>query len=239
MAQRYNYRWQDKSEEVIIRVAAGDPEHLDGAHVFTQIASDTVTKIAVTCEDGDSDDELIQRVFNKDSSAWSIIYQRYRDTVYRICYKRLRNPQDAEDVTQEVFLRAWRKIDQLQDSKAFVGWLAVIAKRLSINNAVRGHHKFEHACEGVGDMAKTDSTTDSFIQQEEDASRIHAIRDHMADLPPYLSDVLELRLEGYGLKEIAVLSNAPLGTIKRRLHTARVLLRRAVGVPENDALTAS
>ncbi|QEG34052.1 RNA polymerase sigma factor [Bythopirellula goksoeyrii] len=85
--------------------------------------------------------ELVERVRAGDLQAFGILYDRYGRLVRAICYDRLGNQADAEDLAQEVFLRAFHKLEQLQHADQFGSWLVEIARRMTIdwhrrNNAI-------------------------------------------------------------------------------------------------------
>lgn len=84
--------------------------------------------------------ELVARAQAGDAEAFGLVYRQYRESVYRIAYRRVSNPELAEDITQDVFLRAFRGIARWQWQGKDVGaWLATIAKNLIID-----HHKSSH-----------------------------------------------------------------------------------------------
>jgi len=158
--------------------------------------------------------------------AFDQLTELFYSRVYGIVMQRLRNTAEADEVTQEVFLRAYRKINQLKDPAAFAGWLCQIAARLSINRAVR--RPAETSCEPVTfDMFQEsgDSPTSALLQKE-DASQLRTGMDRLGQLDR--QTLLAFYFEGQSLKEMAEVFDSPIGTIKRRLHTARNRLRDAM-----------
>ena len=88
------------------------------------MSADTLAKIVVRSQSGDAE-------------AFGQLYEQFYSRVFGIVMQRLRNTAEADEITQEVFLRAYRKLEQLKEAAAFPGWICQIAVRLSINRAVR------------------------------------------------------------------------------------------------------
>lgn len=175
----------------------------------------------------DADQTLIENIALAqagDKDAWSALYCEYRSTVFAICMRRLRNERVAEDVTQDVFVRALRKLHQLHEPGRFPGWLKRIAIRLSINYAVR-HGRLSQLSEiDVGSISDSKglSPSNAAIALEDRSACIEAL----AELRPIHAEVLRLfYLEGLSLKQISTFLCRPIGTVKRRLHDARNRLR--------------
>ena len=158
--------------------------------------------------------------------AFDKLTELFYSRVYGIVMQRLRNTAEADEVTQEVFLRAFRKITQLNDPAAFGGWLCQIASRLSINRAVR--RPAERYCEPVTFELLRESDvgpTTNFLQRE-DAQQLRSGIDRLGQLDR--QTLLAFYFEGQSLKQMAEVFDSPIGTIKRRLHTARNRLREAL-----------
>src|SRR5262249_54237256 len=67
--------------------------------------------------------ELVTRAINKDQRAFGELVERFQPTVYAVALARLRNPTDAQELTQDVFIHVLRKLPQLRDPQCFAGWL--------------------------------------------------------------------------------------------------------------------
>ncbi len=158
--------------------------------------------------------------------AFDQLTELFHSRVYGIVMQRLRNTAEADEVTQEVFLRAFRKIGQLKEPAAFAGWLCQIAARLSINRAVR--RPAENACEPMTFqmLQEADDSPTKNLMQKEDAQQLRYGLDRLGHLDR--QTLLAFYFEGQSLKEMAVVFDSPIGTIKRRLHTARNRLRDAM-----------
>lgn len=173
--------------------------------------------------------ELIQLVLRSqdgDRSAFGRLVEEYESAVFGVVYRRLRNQAEALEVTQDVFLRALRKLPQLREPERFPGWLKRIAVRMSINRAVRRPKEALQSPELFTGLTGTPSLPlDGILESE----RAHQVRDGLRNLRPLDRETLvAFYFEGQSLKEMSDRFSSPVGTIKRRLHTARARLKEAL-----------
>ncbi|MCA9075613.1 MAG: sigma-70 family RNA polymerase sigma factor [Planctomycetaceae bacterium] len=166
---------------------------------------------------------LVQAAQRGDREAFGELVTEFEPTVFAMTLRRLRNRSEAREVTQEVFLRAMRKIEQLREPERFVGWLKRIAIRLSINRAVRKPREMMTSPDTFAAVSTSpDVAFDSVLEGE----RAHQVRGGLDRLRPLDRDTLiAFYFEGQSLKEMSAQTGSPIGTIKRRLHTARSRLR--------------
>src|SRR5438128_4728909 len=80
---------------------------------------------------------LVVRAQAGDRAAYGELVERFQPTVYAVALSRLRNPAEAQELTQEVFLHGMRKLAQLRDPQCFAGWLRQITVRMAINRVTR------------------------------------------------------------------------------------------------------
>src|SRR6266481_5390193 len=80
---------------------------------------------------------LVRRAQGGDREAFGLLVEQFQRTVYSICLRRLGNPSEALELTQEVFLHVMQRIDQLREPERFAGWLRQVAVRMAINRATR------------------------------------------------------------------------------------------------------
>lgn len=165
----------------------------------------------------------VLRAQSGDREAFDELVRLFESRVYGIVMQRLRNTAEADEVVQEVFLRAFRKLPQLLEPERFGGWLCQIAARLAINRAVR--RPAETCCEPEAfDLFPSvpESPLDALQRQE----YIEQVRDGLSRLGELDRQTLwAFYFEGSSLKEMSDQFASPIGTIKRRLHTARGRLR--------------
>lgn len=173
--------------------------------------------------DNDTLKDTVVRAQAGDREAFGELIEMFQSRVYGIVMQRLRNTAEADEVTQEVFLRAFRKLDQLKEPAAFAGWLCQIAARLSINRAVR--RPPETPCEPTTFevMQEAPDAASAELIQLEDAEQLRSGLNRLGDLDR--KTLMAFYFDGQSLKEMSVSFDSPIGTIKRRLHTARHRLR--------------
>jgi RNA polymerase sigma-70 factor (ECF subfamily) len=158
-----------------------------------------------------------------DREAFSQIVIELESTVFAIVLRRLKNRDEALEVTQEVFIQVLRKISQLREPERFLGWLRRIAVRMAINRAVRRPREVLGGDESVYAVGSTSSNPLDQILRSENAAQI---RQGMARLRTLDRQTLvAFYFEGRSIEQMSNEFDSPVGTIKRRLHTARNRLR--------------
>jgi len=177
---------------------------------------------------------LVRRAQRGDRDAFGRLVEQFQRTVHAICLRRLSNPSEALELTQEVFLHVMRRIDQLREPERFAGWLRQVAVRMAINRMTRQVAPTSvetNVLEGAGETH--DDPLDRMIARE----RAQRLWDALARIKTIDREVLvAFYIQGESLIEIADRLEAPIGTIKRRLHTARKRLKAELesSVSESD-----
>jgi RNA polymerase sigma-70 factor (ECF subfamily) len=169
---------------------------------------------------------LIARAQAGDREAFGTLVERFQPAVYAVALARLRDPNEATELTQEVFIHAMTKIAQLRDPHCFVGWLRQITVRMAINRVTRKAPVQGAEPEVLQNAAGAETgPLDSLIQSENRT----AILDGLERLKPLDRDTLvAFYIKGRTLKQMAREFETPVGTIKRRLHVARNRLKTAM-----------
>ncbi len=167
--------------------------------------------------------DLVRRAQDGDREAFGRLVEQFQRTVHAICLRRLSNPSEALELTQEVFLHVMRRIDQLREPERFAGWLRQVAARMAINRMTRQVAPMSvetNILEGAGETH--DDPLDGLIARE----RAQHLWEALARLKAIDREVLvAFYIQGESLIEISDRLDAPIGTIKRRLHTARKRLK--------------
>jgi len=170
-------------------------------------------------------DQDAQRAAAGDMDAFEKVYRRYNQRVYSHCLRMVRNSADAEDLTQEVFIQLFRKINTFRGDSSFTTWL----HRLTVNQVLMHLRK---------PIVKTEKTTEDgatpirIVRGTENPSRMAQIDrialDHaIAELPPGYRMVFILHdIEGYEHEEIGKILGCAVGSSKSQLHKARLRLRQ-------------
>lgn len=154
-----------------------------------------------------------------DRSAFGELFVQFQPSIYSIAFRRTGDVNDAQELVQDVFIQAMEKIDQLRTPEAFPGWLRQITVRMSINRMVRRRMAFATEPEILQATVLTDEPPEGDMVDREQAEKV---REGLARLRPMDRETLEaFYVRGKSLAEMADEFEAPIGTIKRRLHVAR------------------
>ncbi len=158
---------------------------------------------------------------------WDEVVERYSDRVYRLAHRLTGNRPDAEDLTQEVFVRVFRSLDSYTPG-TFEGWLHRITTNLFLDQARRKQRiRFD---------ALTDARADALSSPLPEPGAAYADRTFdddveraLATLAPDLRAAVVLcDVEGLTYEEIAAILDAKLGTVRSRIHRGRAQLRAAL-----------
>ncbi len=177
--------------------------------------------------------DWVRRAQEGDVRAFEQLFQQYHRGIYNTIYQMTHNDADAADLTQEVFVRAYRALPRLQTPEAFTSWLYRIAVNLSRNwLRDRGRVRVE-SLEQPGEEGEEGNTRE-IADPNSDPAVLAQTRDMqervqkaIAGLSPDHRRVVTLHhLEGMPVEEIARIMGCSIGTVKSRLSRAREHLRR-------------
>lgn len=180
----------------------------------------------------DLDAQLVARCTAGDESAWEDLVRIHTRRVYSICYRFTSRESEAQDLTQDVFLRVFKSLKSFRAGEgSFVVWLARLTRNLLIDHYRRT--KLDRASDSIEDqlpmMAADDSAAtrpDKVLAGREASNLIQA---GLAKLSPDLRETVILRdLEEMEYREIAEVLNIPEGTVKSRLNRGRAELARVL-----------
>jgi RNA polymerase sigma-70 factor (ECF subfamily) len=171
--------------------------------------------------------ELVLSAQSGDREAFGELVERYQRSVFGLALRRLGNYAEAQELTQEVFVQALRKIDQLREPEAFGGWLRSIATRMAINRSVRRAPVTSAEPEALeGSCADLDTPLDHVLARERQ-TQVRAGLRRLGALDR--QTLVAFYVNGRTLIEMSDEFDSPVGTIKRRLHVARKRLAEALG----------
>ena len=178
--------------------------------------------------------DLVLRAQRGDRAAYGELAERFRPTVYALALARLRNPTEAQELAQDVFLHGMKKLPQLRDAACFPGWLRQITVRMAINKATRAG-PLRHADAEVLENAQAagNAPLDNLVRNEE-AVQLHKGLERLKEIDRATLEAFYLR--GRSLKQMSRDFETPVGTIKRRLHVARNRLRRQLDCSRDEEL---
>jgi RNA polymerase sigma factor (sigma-70 family) len=164
--------------------------------------------------------------------SWDTIVRIHSARVYRLAYRLTGNHHDAEDLTQEVFVRVFRSLATYTPG-TFEGWLHRITTNLFLDGARRRQRiRFE----GLGDdLAHRIRSDESPAQAWDDSHLDGDIQAALLALPPdYRAAVVLCDIEGFSYEEIAATMGVKLGTVRSRIHRGRAQLRAALAHRDSD-----
>ena len=170
--------------------------------------------------------QLVRSAQQGDRQAFGQLFERFERTVFAIALRRLGDFNEAQELTQDVFVQAMTKLVQLREPECFAGWLRSITHRMAINRMVRrGPDRPTDPTSLEANCIET-VTPLSVVLQGERKSQLRAGLNRLRDLD---RETLEaFYVKGQSLLEMSDEFEAPLGTIKRRLHVARKRLAKEV-----------
>jgi RNA polymerase sigma-70 factor, ECF subfamily len=177
---------------------------------------------------------LVERAKAGDREAFGELVERFQNSVYAMALARVRNPLEAQELAQDVFVHAMKKLPLLRDARCFAGWLRQITARMAINRLTRRGPLFGADPEALNGVAGFGRAPD---EQLEVGEAVDQLRAGLAELKPLDRQTLEgFYLRGRSLKQMSREFDTPVGTIKRRLHVARQRLRDVLdGIDPNLA----
>lgn len=178
-----------------------------------------------TANPADADRQAIERFLSGDAGAFEELYHRYQPYVYNVVHGIVQNPEDARDVTQEVFLHVYDALSSFRGGSAFSTWLY----RVAVNTAIT-HVRKERRHTRVPLDSLQELRADLEAEPEYQADRAETreqVQHLLAQLPEQHRAVLVLRyFQDLSLEEIAQAMNCSVAAVKVRLHRARNSFRR-------------
>jgi len=169
---------------------------------------------------------LIARAQTGDRAAFGELVQRFHPAVYAVALARLRDPNEATELAQEVFIHAMTKITQLRDAHCFVGWLRQITVRMAINRVTRKAPAQGVEPEVLQNAPDAEAGPLDEMIKSENRKEIWSGLDRLKPLDR--DTLVAFYIKGRTLKQMSHEFETPVGTIKRRLHVARNRLRNAL-----------
>ncbi len=179
--------------------------------------------------------ELIDRCQNGDMLAFEDLVHQYERLVYSIAYRMLNNHSDAQDITQEVFVKVYQKLDMYKPSHSFTAWISTISSNTSIDY-IRKHKKqtvlsldkeieFEDSSVSLNIESKDLSPEQELLQKE----KTQLLQKAISLLDEDSRELIVLRdINGLSYNEIADMFDLKLGTVKSKISRSRLKLQKII-----------
>ena len=171
-----------------------------------------------------TDAELVKKLRAGDKRAFDQLYQRYEKPLFLFIQRYLKNPEEAEEVFHEVFMKVLnhKSVDYLDESVR--GWLYVTARNMSLNRI----RKRQRTYKVHEKLTQLDEVTEKFDLEEKKIEQdlTERVLNKSQRLSKEQQKMLQLRLSGLSNKEIAEIENLPEGTVKSRFHSIISYLKK-------------
>jgi RNA polymerase sigma-70 factor (ECF subfamily) len=164
---------------------------------------------------------LARRAAKSDPAAWEEIIRLYGERIFNLCLRFASTPMEAEDLTQEVFLKLYGHLHQYRGEVPLAAWALRLSRNLCIDHY--RHHRLRKQSESVSEEALEHVAAAGDVEGDlEDRERRRLVHRTLAEMPEELATVVLLRdLQGWSYEEVSGFLEVPLGTVKSRLNRAR------------------
>jgi RNA polymerase sigma-70 factor, ECF subfamily len=191
----------------------------------TLFLKDQSNQSKVMVSDGISDAECVRRLQRGETNAFEILVRRHEKTIFNLVYRMLGDYDEAAEISQEVFLSAFRAVGQFRGESNFSTWLY----RIALNHASTRRKSLGTRQQKIVSMEKADPLSDplpgppELFEKQEVRERVQLA---LKQLDPEDAAVILLRdLQDVPYDEVARVLEIPVGTVKSRLHRARQALK--------------
>jgi RNA polymerase sigma-70 factor (ECF subfamily) len=188
-------------------------------------------------DDNQAVNALVRRCVSGDAAAWQEIVQQYNRRIYNICYRFSGSPDDAADLTQEVFIKMYRTLATFDMTRAsFMTWVTTVTRNLLVDHFRKG--KYDRITDSLDAAPASQEDGLTLAEQLEDKgaspeARVRSqqtqklVHEALKRLSPELREAVILRdLQDLDYKDIAKVLNVPEGTVKSRINRGRTELAR-------------
>lgn len=182
-----------------------------------------------------SDEQLIKKTLSGDVEAFGDLVVKYQNRLFNTVFRIVGNQEDAQDIVQEAFLQAFSNLSRFRMSSQFYTWLYRIAFNVAVNT-LQQRKRFisvESLPEDIGEsFVDKGETAQEETSRREDAAILWSAIDR---LPlDYRAPLVLREIEDASYEEIAEMLKIPVGTVRSRLHRARIALKEMMQRHRND-----
>ena len=172
------------------------------------------------------DEELINRARTGEQQAMLVLYDRYAGLVYSVAFKILRNRSDAEELTQDIFIRLWQKENYQSKRGSLKSFLGLLTRHRAIDR-LRQRNTSQNVFEKMQQSLYENSRSSFALEELESQERQEKLKKALSFLPQEQRQLLIMNFfEGSSQREIAKKLNLPVGTVKSRIRSAFIKLKR-------------
>ncbi len=186
-------------------------------------------------------DQLIERCLQGDQAAWERIVRQYWRKVFNVAYKFVGKHDEAEDLTQDIFLKLFKSLDTFDRRANFQTWLISVSRNLCIDHyrSVRKERETIDRDVDAGDLSPASADTGPYAALEH-SDRRALLRQALDELAPTLRSAVMLRdIHELSYQEIAERLGLPEGTVKSRINRGRLELARQIRKSSGDERAAA
>jgi RNA polymerase sigma-70 factor (ECF subfamily) len=181
----------------------------------------------------DPERDLIQRWKRGDKRAFETLVRRHMTDAFYVAYGYAGNAEDARDLSQEAFIKAYQARARFDEARPFYPWLYRILKNHCLNFVTRGHHHV--SLDDENEHREIASPASSALENIEENERRRLVRAAIDRLSEDHREIIVLKnFREHSYKEIADLLGVPMGTVMSRLYYARQALRVLIEEIERD-----
>ena len=183
----------------------------------------TTAAIPRTATEQDEDRDLVRRYLSGDVRAFDALMERHERSVYQLCFRFVRNQDDAMDLTQDVFVKALENLASFRGDARFKTWIYRVAVNHCLNYVKKNSKTFVEVTDAIGSVEP--NIHGSLLREE----RREIVREMIQTLPPRQKAILELRMyESLSYEEIATILDRSVSTVKSSIFFALAKIRKQV-----------
>jgi RNA polymerase sigma-70 factor (ECF subfamily) len=173
-----------------------------------------------------SDEELIKKYLKGDEKSLEVLIKRYLKPIYSFAFNFVLNQQDAEDLTQEIFLKMWKNLKKFKKEKNFKSWLFTIAKNTCFDFLRKKKRSLTLNVENLEIIA---DFTPSLIEMIEKENLMEKLKRKIEELSFKMKQVMDLYYNsGLNFREISEILGEPVNTVKSRHRRAISKLKKSI-----------
>ena len=180
----------------------------------------------------DSDQVLVRRVQDGDVAAFDALVRKYRERLYSVVYNLTSNREDAADITQEAFIKAFSSINRFQGKSAFFTWLYRIGVNTTLSHLKRNRFRRFFSLENLQEDGSHAQVLETLAakHKSEKGALLSELQEKLNEAlqklsPKHRTVVVLFEIEGLSHQEIAEIVGCSVGTVRSRLHYAKQQLQ--------------